>query len=272
MEELKFLAILKSMANKSIEDINSYIANFILKNLKIINDYSLEKMALETNISKPSIIRFCNNTGLSGFSELKFEIKNLVKNNLKLNDQFNFKKQLIDNDDKYLNYLEIKNMSSNIVLKRYLSNEDKVKELLDKISKANSVYMFGMNLAYNISRNFAQRIRWLNKTIIQERDLNSIESYVQQINKNDVVFILSLSGNSKYLIEFASKLKGKTYIFGILGDNGEIKKYCDNVIEIPQLEDKIWDSFSIRGQCLIQILDYIYMDLTNHLLKKVQGN
>ncbi|ALD66122.1 MurR/RpiR family transcriptional regulator [Spiroplasma cantharicola] len=270
MEELKFLSILKSIANKNPEDINSYIANFILNNIKEINDYSLEKFAILTNTSKPSIIRFCNKLGVSGFSELKFQIKNLIKNNLALNEQFNFKKQLVDNNDKYQNYLQIKNNSSNIVLERYIANQKDIKILLDRISKANSIYVFGMNLAYNISRNFVQRIRWLNKTIIQERDLNSIESYVQQINENDVVFILSLSGNSKYLIDFASKLKNKTYIFGLLGDDGEIKKYCDSVIEIPQFEDKIWDSFSIRGQCLIQILDYIYMDLTNYLLKKVQ--
>ncbi|AUB31562.1 MurR/RpiR family transcriptional regulator [Spiroplasma floricola] len=272
MDELKIYNTLREIAFKNNVDINSHIANWILKNTEKIKNINLETIAKKTNTSKPSIIRFCNKLGLSGYSELKYQLSKFKKSSLSLNEQFNFQKELIKENNHYLKYLEIKNNSSNLTLEKYILKENEIKKFLKKLEKAKTIYVFGMNLAYNISRNFVQRIRWLNKTVIQERDLNSIESYVEQIDQNDIVIILSLSGSSKHLIDIVKKLESKTFMFGILGEKGEINKYCDLFIDLPNLEENIWDSFSIRGQCLIQILDYLYLDFTNYLLVKVQSD
>lgn len=56
-----------------------------------------------------------------------------------------------------------------------------------------------------------------------------------QYKKNDILIVMSVSGNSKNLIHACKWFNGKgNYVYGILGcDGGRLKSLCDNYLIIP---------------------------------------
>ena len=51
------------------------VYNYVVKNLKHILNLSVRELADEVHVSTATVMRFCKKMGYSGFSELKYKIK-----------------------------------------------------------------------------------------------------------------------------------------------------------------------------------------------------
>ncbi|UZQ31253.1 MAG: hypothetical protein OHM56_07385 [Spiroplasma phoeniceum] len=136
--------------------------------------------------------------------------------------------------------------------------ENYLSVLIEKIIIAKTVFIFAFNLAYNASRNFVQRLRWINKNVIHQNDLNSIESYLPMINENDIVLYIKLNGKSTFIATIAKEVKPIVYSFGIIGEKNELITSLSDCFVINSRTNDIWDVFSIHSQTVMQFLDYLY--------------
>ena len=67
------------------------VYNYIVKNLKHILNLSVRELADEVHVSTATVMRFCKKMGYSGFSELKYKIKEFYEqqdqaDNYEIND------------------------------------------------------------------------------------------------------------------------------------------------------------------------------------------
>ena len=93
------------------------VYNYVVKNLKHILNLSVRELADEVHVSTATVMRFCKKMGYSGFSELKYKIKEFYEqqdqeDNYEINDIEGFVEHIKSND--YLDKLKI-NHNKNLV-------------------------------------------------------------------------------------------------------------------------------------------------------------
>lgn len=262
MQNEKYILKMKEIVGDEIGTINYSIYTTIIKNERKIVDLTLLEFSKMCNTSKPSIIKFLNKAGLSGFSELKFLIMNHIDTKEVKHTELVISKEFNSLSSFQKKYFEVLREYDFLLEKNLNENMSSILELTEKISSAKTTYIFAQNLGYFASHNFKQQMRLSNKNIILENDLNIIERYVSQIEKNSVVIIVSLSGMNPLILNISEKLKSKEiYSFGIVGIESSISKNLTNHFLVPQVEENLWDSYSIRSIYLIQFLDILYFQL-----------
>ena len=123
-----------------------HIFYFINSDLEKAKKLSLTKMAEENNVSTTTIVRMCTNLGLTGFSELKYILKNM--NN-----------DLTPNIDNYIGM--IKN-SLNISLDKL--SIDNINNLADLIHTAKKVIIVSVGLSKPMGEYFSKLLMQTNKS------------------------------------------------------------------------------------------------------------
>ena len=64
---------------KNFNEIDEYIWDYIKNNLNIAQNLTIEEMGTKCLVSRSTILRFCKKIGLSGYSELKYMLKDEVE-------------------------------------------------------------------------------------------------------------------------------------------------------------------------------------------------
>lgn len=89
-------------------------------------------------------------------------------------------------------------------------NLDQINEICQVLYKARRIFLYGtgysqMNVAKELQRNFMA----INEYLYMIHDNEQIESILGDLNQEDVIIIISLSGNSKVLFPIMKQLKAK---------------------------------------------------------------
>ncbi|WP_338983878.1 hypothetical protein [Spiroplasma endosymbiont of Othius punctulatus] len=262
MQNEKYILKMKEIVGNETGTINHSIYMAIINNENKIKDLTLLEFSKLCNTSKPSIIKFLNKSGLSGFAELKYLIKNHSITKQVKNEELVISKEFDSLNSFQKKYLEISINYIKLLEQNLISNMTKINELVSKIKESKTIYIFAQNLAYYASRNFLQKMRMSKKEIILENDLNLIEGYSSQLEQGCLVIIISLSGMNPIMLSTSEKIKNKdVYLFGILGIEGAISQNVDNYFLVPQIEDELWDSYSMRQSYIIKFFDVLYFQI-----------
>ncbi|AHI53767.1 RpiR family transcriptional regulator [Spiroplasma sabaudiense Ar-1343] len=263
MKNENFLLKMKEISNNNFKSIDYVIYKFILDNSNLVADFTLDNFCKACFVSKPSLIKFCQKIGLSGFSELKFLIKNNLNLKSVLNSELTVTKEFL-NSNKFKNkYCDLSIFYTKEIVNNFNNQSLLTNELVEKIISKDVVYIFCANLAYYASKNFLQRIRFLNKNIILENDINLIESYVSGMSLNAVIIVISLSGMNPHILQIVNWIDSKNYTFALTGCIGQISSKVNNYFLIPQIENDLWDNYSLRSNFVVQFFDLLYVELFN---------
>lgn len=161
-----------------------------LKDHQIIN-LSIIELSKLLNISKSSILRFCQKLELKGYSELKYILK--YENNLNL-----------DNDllTAVLNtYTNLMNGLKTI----------KLDDLFTTIHKAKRIYIYGEGmLQASIKKEFKRLFLVANKALFNITGSKEALAAYNIINKDDFCILISVSGENKEVLNFTELLKLKS--------------------------------------------------------------
>ncbi|PEL13572.1 MurR/RpiR family transcriptional regulator [Bacillus sp. AFS017336] len=161
-----------------------YIDNHIneIKNLTLVN------LAEINNVSTTTVIRMCHKIGLSGFSELKYSLQPP-------------KTKEINHD------MLLSNFSTTI--QQGISNIDEVKinKLANQIFYAPKVYIACLGMTKTIGEYFSKILVTEKKNAICTYDSFIIDMLPQIVEKDDLIIIISESGNTLNTLELAEHLK-----------------------------------------------------------------
>ncbi|ATZ18705.1 RpiR family transcriptional regulator [Williamsoniiplasma somnilux] len=240
---------IKDIVINTNNSVNISIANYILNKGENILNQNIKYVANKCNVSTASVVRFCKILNLEGFNELKYYLKNQNKP-IKEYKRVDLK----STNDFLVAYKQIKKESFHSIIE--LSSE--LFSLKNKIKESRNIYIFCLNVAYNASKSFVQRMRSFDSNIFLESDPSSIEWYIDLLQPNDLVIFVTLSGENAMLLKYSKFINNKAQTILISGNDSPIKKFVNKSIIFNNKESELWDVYSLRSQSLQHIWDFVY--------------
>ena len=203
-------------AYSQVENLNEAemcVYNYIVKNLKHILNLSVRELADEVHVSTATVMRFCKKMGYSGFSELKYKIKEFYEqqdqaDNYEINDIDGFVEHIKSND--------------------YL---DRLKKAADLIKGADTFQILGLGVCRDIAKYTAQRFCRAGFYCYGIDDVNYPILEVPE-GTHSVILIIYNDFYQKVRFDQINRYKSKNYtiIMISLAHVGKFSQLCDLTI------------------------------------------
>lgn len=242
---------LEDLINENYDKLNENdheIWDYINHHRKLCEQISIDELAKRCHVSRSTILRFSKRLGLKGYAEFKVH--------LRIDNAGSSSKQsgLAYVYENYKNYMdEIK--------------EKDVTHILELISNAENAYVYGTgsiqnNVAMEIKRSFL----FVDKLFFNITSANESYIYSDIINQNDVIIMISFSGENVKLIDFAKKLKTKGVpIISITATKNNTLSHMANealYVEVPNLINPLGPRYEglVNYFILVDFILVKYMD------------
>ncbi|WP_152657129.1 MurR/RpiR family transcriptional regulator [Oceanobacillus sp. CFH 90083] len=184
--------ILDKLINQYFDDLNEndlHIIKTIHDHIDEMKTMKIQDLATHAHTSISSIHRLTRKLGLDGYSDLKSYIKLNNYTEETTQDLIELLNQDIQQTMKYMEQLHF----------------DKLNQLMDR---APYIYIYGTGTAQLDLANDVQRQLWsLHKKSMVMRNEQDFKNGIEEIGGDDLLFIISLSGESKNLDEIIQMIK-----------------------------------------------------------------
>lgn len=226
-----------------------HIFYFINSDLEKAKKLSLTKMAEENNVSTTTIVRMCTNLGLTGFSELKYILKNI--NN-----------DLTPNIDNYI--CMIKN-SLNLSLDKL--SIDNINNLADLIHSAKKVIIVSVGLSKPMGEYFSKLLMQTNKSSFYIYESHIIDLLDKSSSHDDLILFISNSGNTSTLTTVAEKLSYRNFKTAAIVNtpDSKLSKFVDISINTFSEKSTLYDYDITPRSTLLIIIDIIFAYYINKI-------
>jgi len=182
------------------------IANFILANSGLIRDYSSQQLAGSVGVSQSSIVKFSQKLGYKGFTDLKLAIHEAVVKSESAEGDQDFRGVAGTGDDSARDRL-IQLKQEALVSTLGLNDENTLLEAVRAIENAHRIRVVALGAGSLVARNFANLLVRLGKPVMADMDAYSQLAGVTQLDRGDVVMIISFSGQSSRMVHIARQAK-----------------------------------------------------------------
>lgn len=219
---------------KQLNENDLYIWRYISSHRRECEKLSIDQLAYKCNVSRTTILRFAQKLSLKGYGELKVL--------LKLDNQR--AKESPDSLDMITNSYQM--------VANHIKNLD-CSEIFAKISSARNVYIYGVGMIQSsVKREFKRLFMIANIIVYNLSGYAEAENILKVVNEKDLFFVISVSGENDFILDFVKKLKVKNVpIISItcLRDNS-LSHLCDynlytSDIKIPCMSiDKEYESLT----------------------------
>ena len=207
---------------------------------------TIHELARELSISSSSITRFCKKIGLNNFKELMY----LYEQHLNMQNAPQISNISLDLQSEYFRIFHL--VDQNFDAKA-------MEQVCRYIYEHRIINIFAFGLSATAAEDFRFRFSRLGKFIEVIHDKDAIKMSSRVLQKQDLVFIFTLRGNT-YLEELAAELTLRGILMvSILGNqNSRLKKLSDVVLYTSSLSGEE-STGMISGQIPILIMiDMLY--------------
>ncbi len=244
--------------HKLLSENDLLIWQYIKSNLTKCEKMSIEELAQKCHVSKTTILRFTQRLGFTGYSEFKHILKTENKEILSVSDDNNSIELIKQGYNKYIDSLKSKDLS-------YISKA---------IYGAKNIYVHARGAVQrSVADELYRAFLPINKLIYRIKTTGETGHYEQNIDKDDVVIIISFSGDTEESIDFAKKLKLKgTKIIVITATReNELQRIANFGIYIEPVIVK--SNHNAEYICLAEYFILIDVLLVSYLdfLKNIEG-
>lgn len=167
------------------------IFRFLFSNLKLCSHLSLAKLAAKLYVSESSIFRLCKKIGLSGYSELRFELSDLAH------------ERKINTVDIAT---EVENASQEVL--NYYNTLDLEKLFLD-IEHANTIYLYSTGWSQELIARYLLRELFIigKNAVMLPSAISELKMVSKRATEGDMLFIISYSGDNVQIRDEISKIQ-----------------------------------------------------------------
>ena len=241
------------------------VADYILEHMEEIREMPLEKLAKDSRVSQPTVVRMAKALGFGGYKELRYELVEAAAQSEMAKEEFpamygySLKRgEVLDNiPAKVVTTTEkiLENMMQNISIKNY-------KKVIEAIQNARSVDIYSVENSNPAAQDLFAKLLYLGIDCRYMQDCYYNRISARHLTKDDVAIGISYSGSSKDTVEAVrlARKSGATTIVITNFQNSLITEYADIIICTGQEQTFYGDAiFSRTSQ--IAIVDMIYMGL-----------
>lgn len=213
----------------------------LLKNIEIKTDITIQKIADETSVSTTTIFRMIKNLGYESFRDFRYDLLYLKRE--KFPNRYDDKKDALST------------ISESLAETEKLLSESNIDPIVDKIINAKRVMVCGSGMNNYIGGILEVKLNLCNIDTKYREDswLMYLES--SNLTKDDVVIILSKSGETKSLIDIVKniKLNGVSVIYiGEVGYStiGDLADYKLSVAKVEEegidMDSRLQEHFAVN--------------------------
>lgn len=213
------------------------VAEYIIKKPHHAIQLTATSLGEESGTSSAAVIRLCKSLGLKGFQELKLRVSgDLMKSpavqysNIEPGEtQEAIVEKLTNNATQAL-----KETSE-------LVNYEALGMAVEALKKADRIHFFGVGASGIIAQDAQQKFLRMNKSVSCFTDIHNAAMYIANVSENDVVFVISFSGETLEtlkIIELANQKGAATisltrYGQSAISDSADIPLFISATREVP---------------------------------------
>lgn len=238
------------------------VADYFITNYKEAINESTQSIALITNTSPATVIRFVKTMKFEGIQQLKLALAADIDSDRKY-----ICDEIIHQKDGLEEIIE-KNKRNivNSIEKLYaLMDMDLMKQAIDAIDSARKIYLFGVGASGIVCYDINYKLSRIGKDVVFNNDIHLQLVNLNFIKKEDTCVCISYSGNTRETVlvaEIAKKACAKTVGICCYGKN-ELSNICDITLRVPQDERELRLGAISSRNTTLTLLDMIYLAITH---------
>ncbi|RGY95998.1 MurR/RpiR family transcriptional regulator [Clostridium sp. AM58-1XD] len=230
-----------------------YVCHYLSRHYRDCCKKNIEEFARDCNVSKTLLVRFAKKLGLSGYSELKARIKIELLEKEQTSD--GFLQSIMDSYHKMMDDLMDKDMSG----------------IFEKLYSAERVFVYGSGSSQARAASEMKRMFLPVKDMIHLYGHDLSYGLQKIVTPQDMVFIISLSGESEAVVELGRFLRtGHVPAVSITRlRSNTLASLCEESLYINsiQLPMKYNMEYEITTPYFI-LIEYLYLSYQNYLVKR----
>lgn len=169
-----------------------HIWRYISSHRQECAELSIEALGKKCNVSRTTILRFAQKLGLSGFSELRLLLRMECAETVSAGASPTFLEQTCDSYHKMISDIRDKDCTS----------------LFRAIDNAENLYVFSSGMLQDaVAREICRMFLVADKLFFRIHAGTEMDSLLYNVREQDLVVILSVSGESAHVLQLAKTLK-----------------------------------------------------------------
>ena len=237
------------------------VADYFIENYKDAINESTQSIAVATDTSPATVIRFVKTLKFDGLQQLKLAIAaDMDSQKPDITDE------IIHQKDGLSEIVEKnkRNLINSIERLYALMDLELIEKSVDAIDSAKKVYLFGVGASGIVCYDINYKLSRIGKNVVFNNDIHLQLVNLNFITKEDACVCVSYSGNTKETVlvaEIAKKASAKTVGICCYGRN-ELSKICDITLRVPHDERELRLGAISSRNTTLTLLDTIYLAIT----------
>jgi len=226
---------------------------------------SLQAVSEKCSASDASVLRFCRSLGFSGYQDFKASlVPELLKRGVSIYQEIDY-----DNDFTSAREKFIENLTNDICKTLTQYSEKIIATVASKLIQAKNIVIAGLAGSAGVARIFNDCLLGLRIYSSYLSDRVEIERVVSQLEKNDLIFGISHSGETQEVV-YAIKRGKENQVFTIGMTNfasSSIAKLSDLVL-MTTVPENLLGSYSCQPRISqLALLEFITFEISAKLKK-----
>ena len=210
------------------------VADLVLTDPSSCMNFSIAELARQSDVSEPTVVRFCRAIGCNGYQEFKLKLAQ------SLGSGSRFAELKLDEQDTTSDMAhKVFNSTVRELLNvRDLLNTDSLHEAIDILSKAKRIEFYGFGASGAVAEDARHKFIRLQPSTTACADPHIQLISASTMTQNDVVVAISQSGRSKELLQSVRLArKHNATVIGICPDNTPLARLCSLPMAIAAEEN-----------------------------------
>jgi RpiR family carbohydrate utilization transcriptional regulator len=230
------------------------VARYVMSTPDEIIHQSIATVAQESQVSEPTVMRFCRSLGCKGYQDFKLELA------ISLAGDTPYVHTSIKHDDSTAMMAEkICQYSSNSLRVLYESLDmEALTRAIQILNNAKSIEIYGSGASGIVALDAQHKLFRTKVPTVAYRDSHLQMMSAASLNKESVALAFSYTGQSLNIIEAAKMAheQGATVI-GVTQKDSPLALHCDPVINNPNIEDTTLFAPMVSRICQLAIVDIL---------------
>lgn len=238
------------------------VADYFIDNYKDAINESIQSIAVATDTSPATVIRFVKTLKFDGLQQLKLAIAaDMDSQKPDITDEIIHQKDGLSE----IAEKNKRNLINSIERLYALMDLELIEKSVDAIDSAKKVYLFGVGASGIVCYDINYKLSRIGKDVVFNNDIHLQLVNLNFITKEDACVCVSYSGNTKETVlvaEIAKKAGAKTVGICCYGRN-ELSKICDITLRVPHDERELRLGAISSRNTTLTLLDTIYLAITH---------
>ncbi len=210
------------------------VAEVILANPQSAIHSSIATLAKMSDVSEPTVNRFCRRLDTKGFPDFKLHLAQSLANGTPY-----VNRHVDENDgpDEYTTKIFESTMASLEVARQSVC-VNTVNRVVDLLTQAQRISFFGLGASASVAHDALNKFFRFNVPVVYFEDILMQRMSCMNCGSGDVVVLISHTGRTKSLVEIAQIAKNNdATVVGITSANSPLAQECTLVLSLEVPED-----------------------------------